>query len=54
MVMNISIDAWWRDQFWFWCEKHGITPEYHGTTESKDMWYINDEKVLMLAKLRWL
>ena len=52
--MIISVGFFLRADFWNWCEKHGVIPEYQGTLAGKDLWQINDSETLLLALLRWL
>lgn len=51
--MSIPVDFRWRVDFWNWCVKHGVIPEYQGTLAGKDLWCIHHDKILLLALLRW-
>lgn len=43
-----------RNEFWDWCENLGCQPEHQGVKDWYfDLWQIPDEKVYLLAKLRW-
>jgi hypothetical protein len=53
-IKNTFLIEWRRrEEFWQWCLDAGTTPEFRGTTEFFDIWAINDDEVVLLAKLRW-
>lgn len=51
---TIQIDYRLRKEFWDWCEQHGCQPEHQRSTMPWwDIWFIPDDKVFLLAVLRW-
>lgn len=42
-----------RSFFWDWCEDQGILPVYQGMSQNMDCWYMADERMRVLAILRW-
>lgn len=50
----IRVDWQQREEFWNWCEQNGTTPQHQRSEHPKwDIWYVPDERVHLLAILKW-